>query len=114
MNTELLGILASFIITLLIGIPLGKYLAKMFAGERVWTDFMKPLERGIFKLSGINHNEPMNWKQFLKAMMMINSLWLLYGFFVLIFQDKLPLNPDGNPGMTPDLAFNSIISFVVN
>lgn len=35
-------------------------------------------------------------------------------FFVLIYQDKLPLNPDGNPGMTPDLAFNTIISFVVN
>lgn len=114
MNSELSGVLISFIITLAIGIPLGKYLAKMFAGERVWTDFMKPLERGIYKLSGINPNEPMNWKQFLKAMMMINSLWLVYGFFVLMYQDKLPLNPDGNPGMTPDLAFNSIISFVVN
>ncbi|MES2266829.1 MAG: potassium-transporting ATPase subunit KdpA [Bacteroidota bacterium] len=114
MNTELLGILASFIITLLIGIPLGKYLAKMFAGEKVWTDFIKPLENGIYKLSGINPNEPMNWKQFLKAMLMINSVWLVYGFFVLLYQDKLPLNPDGNPGMTPDLAFNTIISFVVN
>ncbi|MBB5397024.1 potassium-transporting ATPase subunit KdpA [Mucilaginibacter sp. AK015] len=114
MNSELSGVLISFVITLAIGIPLGKYLAKMFAGEPVWTDFMKRLERGIFKLSGINPNEPMNWKQFLKAMMMINSLWLVYGFFVLMFQNKLPLNPDGNPGMTPDLAFNSIISFVVN
>ena len=56
MNTELFGILASFIITLLIGIPLGKYLAKLFAGEKVWTDFMKPLEKSIYKLSGINPN----------------------------------------------------------
>lgn len=114
MNTELTGILASLIITLLIGIPLGKYLAKMFAGEKVWTDFMKPVEMGIYKLSGINPNEPMNWKQFLKTMMTINSLWLVYGFFVLMNQDKLPLNPDGNPGMTADLAFNTIISFVAN
>jgi K+-transporting ATPase ATPase A chain len=114
MNTELFGILASFVITLLIGIPLGKYLAKMFAGERVWTDFMKPIEKGIYKLSGISPNEPMNWKQFLKAMMVINSLWLVYGFFILLYQDKLPLNPDHNPGMTADLAFNTIISFVVN
>lgn len=114
MNTELLGIIASFAITLLIAIPLGKYLAKMFAGEKVWTDFMKPLENGIYKLSGINPNEPMNWKQFLKAMMCINLLWLVYGFLVLMHQDKLPLNPDGNPGMTADLAFNTIISFVVN
>ena len=114
MNTELLGIVASFAITLLIAIPLGKYLAKMFAGERVWTDFMKPVESGIYKLSGINPNEPMNWTQFLKAMMTINIVWLIYGFFVLMHQDKLPLNPDSNPGMTADLAFNTIISFVVN
>jgi K+-transporting ATPase ATPase A chain len=114
MNTELLGIIASFALMLVIGIPLGKYLAKMFAGERVWTDFMKPVENGIYKLSGINPNERMNWKQFLKAMMCINLLWLVYGFFVLMYQDKLPLNPDGNPGMTADLAFNTIISFVVN
>jgi K+-transporting ATPase ATPase A chain len=114
MNTEFLGIAASFVLMLIIGIPLGKYLAKMFAGEKVWTDFMKPIENGIYKLSGINPNEPMDWKQFLKAMMCINMLWLVYGFFVLMYQDKLPLNPDGNPGMTADLAFNTIISFVVN
>jgi K+-transporting ATPase ATPase A chain len=114
MNTELFGIIASFALMLVIGIPLGKYLAKMFAGEKVWTDFMKPVEQGIYKLSGINPNEPMNWKQFLKAMMCINLLWLVYGFFVLMNQDKLPWNPDGNPGMTADLAFNTIISFVVN
>jgi K+-transporting ATPase ATPase A chain len=114
MNTELLGIIASFAITLLIAIPLGKYLAKMFAGEKVWTDFFKPLENFIFKLSGIKPNEPMNWKQFLKAMMTINIFWLAYGFFVLMHQDKLPLNPDGNAGQSADLAFNTIISFVVN
>lgn len=114
MNTEYLGISVTFIITLLIAIPLGKYLAKMFTGEKVWTDFMKPLEKGIYKLSGINPNEAMNWKQFLKAMMTINILWLVYGFFVLMYQNKLPLNPDGNPGMTADLAFNTIISFVAN
>jgi K+-transporting ATPase ATPase A chain len=114
MNTELLGIIASFAITLLIGIPLGKYLAKMYAGEKVWTDFLKPLEKGIFKLSGINPDAPMNWKQHMKALMTINLVWLVYGFFILMYQDKLPLNPDGNPGMTADTAFNTIISFVVN
>jgi len=114
MNTELLGIIASFVLALVIAIPLGKYLAKMFAGEKVWTDFLKPVETGIFKLSGINPNEGMNWKQVLKALMTINILWLAYGFFVLIYQDKLPLNPDGNPGMTADLAFNTIISFTAN
>lgn len=114
MNTELLGIIATYLLTLVIAIPLGMYLAKVFAGERVWTDFLKPLESGIYKLSGINPKEEMNWKQHMKALLTINLVWLVYGFFVLMFQDKLPLNPDGNPGMTPDLSFNTIISFVVN
>jgi len=114
MNTELLGIIATYVLTLVIAIPLGKYLAKVFAGERVWTDFLKPLESGIYKLSGINPREEMSWKQHMKALLTINLIWLVYGFFVLMYQDKLPLNPDGNPGMTPDLSFNTIISFVVN
>jgi len=114
MNTELPGIIATYVLTLVIAIPLGKYLAKVFAGERVGTDFLKPLEAGIYKLSGINPKEEMNWKQHMKALLTINLVWLVYGFFVLMFQDKLPLNPDGNPGMTADLSFNTIISFVVN
>ncbi len=114
MNSELFGIIVTYILTLAIAIPLGKYLAKMFAGEKTFTDFLKPLENLIYKLSGINPKEEMNWKQHLKAMLTINSVWLVYGFFVLLFQDKLPLNPDGNPGMSADLSFNTIISFVVN
>ncbi|WP_069659694.1 potassium-transporting ATPase subunit KdpA [Arcticibacter eurypsychrophilus] len=114
MNTELTGVILTYIITLAIAIPLGIYLAKVFSAEKVWTDFFKPLEKFIYKLSGINPDQPMDWKQHMKALLTINMVWLIYGFFVLIFQDKLPLNPDGNPGQTPDLAFNTIISFVVN
>jgi K+-transporting ATPase ATPase A chain len=47
-------------------------------------------------------------------MLTINLVWFVYGFFLLLFQDRLPLNPDGNPGQTPDLAFNTAISFLVN
>jgi len=114
MNTELLGTIATYLLTLVIAIPLGIYLSKVFAGEKVWTDFLKPIENGIFKLSGINSKEQMNWKQHMKALMTINLVWLVYGFFMLISQDKLPLNPDANPAMTPDLAFNTVISFVAN
>ncbi|PST83690.1 potassium-transporting ATPase subunit KdpA [Pedobacter yulinensis] len=114
MNTEILGLITTYLLTLLIAIPLGKYLAKVFAGAPVWTDFMKPLEGLIFRLAGVSAREQMNWKQHMKALLTINLVWLVYGFFVLMFQDKLPLNPDGNPGMTPDLSFNTIISFVVN
>ncbi|WP_129717364.1 potassium-transporting ATPase subunit KdpA [Pedobacter sp. SYP-B3415] len=114
MNSELLGIIATYGLTVLLAIPLGKYLAKVFAGEKVWTDFLKPLESAIYKLSGINPKEEMNWKQHMKALLTVNLVWLVYGFFVLMNQDKLPLNPDSNPGMSADLSFNSVISFVVN
>jgi len=114
MTTEFLGVIITYGLTLLLALPLGKYIAKVFRGEKTWSDFMGPLERLFFKVSGINPREEMNWKQQMKTMLTINLVWFVYAFFVLIFQDKLPMNPDGNTGQTPDLAFNTAISFVVN
>lgn len=114
MNTEIAGVILSFLLPLLLAIPLGKYIAKVYAGEKVWTDFLLPLESLIYRFSGIDIKRSMGWKDFLKAMLSINLIWLLYAFLLLIFQDKLPLNPDGNPAQTPDLAFNTAISFLVN
>jgi len=114
MTGEIMGVIVIFIGTIILAYPLGKYITKVFKGEKNLMDFMNPLERFIFRLSGINPNETMHWKQFLKAMLTVNLLWLVYAMLMLIFQDKLPLNPDGNPGQTPDLAFNTAISFLVN
>jgi len=114
MNTEYLGIIFMYLATIALAIPLGKYIAKVFKGEKTWLDFMAPLERLIYKFSGIDPNREMNWKQHLKALLTINCLWLFYAFFCLLFQSHLPLNPDKNPGQTPDLAFNTALSFVTN
>src|SRR5687768_12637449 len=114
MNGEILSTIIIFLLTLLLAYPLGKYIAEVFKGGKTITDFMNPLERLIFRISGIDPKESMNWKQFLKALLAINMLWLVYAMLLLIFQDKLPLNPDGNAGQTPDLAFNTAISFLVN
>ena len=114
MTGEILGAAIIFLVTLLLAWPLGKYITKVCKGERTFMDFMNPLERFIFRFCGINPDESMNWKQFLKAMLTINLVWLVYAMLMLMFQDKLPLNPDGNPAQTPDLAFNTAISFVVN
>lgn len=114
MNGEIISVIMMFLLALVLAYPLGKYMAKVFKGEKTITDFMNPVEKFFFRICGINPKESMNWKQFLKAMLTINLLWLVYAFFLLIFQDKLPLNPDGNPGQTPDLAFNTAISFLVN
>jgi K+-transporting ATPase ATPase A chain len=114
MNTEYVGIIFMYLATVALAIPLGKYIAKVFKGEKTWLDFMAPLEKLIFKLSGIDPNREMNWKQHLKALLTINVLWLFYAFFCLLFQGHLPLNPDKNPSQTPDLAFNTAVSFLTN
>lgn len=114
MSTELFGVIATYAITLVLAIPLGRYIARVYKGENHWSDFLLPLERGIYKLAGVEPNSEMDWKQHLRALLTINALWFVYGFFMLLGQGALPLNPDGNAGMTPDLAFNTIISFVVN
>jgi len=114
MNTELTGVIVTFLLSVLLAYPLAKYIAKVFAGERTFTDFMNPMERFIYRISGIDPKKGMNWKEFLTAMLMINMLWLFYAFFLLLNQASLPLNPDGNPNMTPDLSFNTAISFLVN
>jgi len=114
MNTEITGIVFTFLVTIALAYPLGKYISKVFLGERTFTDFLDPVERFIYRVCSVDPHESMNWKQFLKAMLTINLVWLVYAFFMFLFQDKLPLNPDGNPAQTPDLAFNTAISFLVN
>ncbi len=114
MNTEITGVIFMYVAMVLLAIPLGKYIAKVFKGEKTWLDFMAPLERLIYKLSGIDPNREMNWKQHLKALLTVSVVWQFYAFFSLIFQGHLPLNPDHNPGQTPDLAFNTALSFLTN
>jgi len=114
MNTEYIGVIVMYLASIALAIPMGKYIAKVFKGEKTWFGFMAPLERLIYKLSGIDPNKEMNWKQHLKALLTINVVWLFYAFFCLLFQSHLPLNPDKNPNQTPDLAFNTALSFLTN
>ncbi|WP_298396103.1 potassium-transporting ATPase subunit KdpA [Flavobacterium sp.] len=115
MNTEILGVVTVFLLTIVLAIPFGKYIAKVYRGDKTILDsIFNPIERFIFKISGINDKKEMNWKQHLKALLSVNMVWFILCFFILIFQGNLPLNPDGNPSMSPDLAFNTAISFVVN
>src|SRR5690606_5219547 len=115
MNTEIFGIVAMFMITLLLGIPLGRYIAKVYAGEKTGLDpVFQPLERLFYRISGIDPTVQMTWKQHLVALLTINFIWFLLSMVVLMNMGHLPLNPDGNPSMSADLAFNTSISFLVN
>lgn len=115
MNTEIIGIIVTFLVAIGISIPLGKYIAKVYAGQPTCLDgLLTPLENLIYKSSKIKPEEGMNWKQHLVALLTINAVWFVVGFVLLLTQGSLPLNPDNNPSMSVDLAFNTIISFLVN
>ena len=64
MNTEILGVVLQIFLLVAISYPLGKYIAKVYKGEKTWSDFMKPLERLIFKVAGINSNEEIGKLQY--------------------------------------------------
>lgn len=114
MNTEISGVVLQLALLIALSYPLGRYIAKVYKGEKTPLDFMAPVERWIYRFSGINPHEEMNWKQFLRALLTVNLFWFLWGMILLVAQGILPLNPDGNPGQTPDQAFNTCISFLVN
>lgn len=115
MNTEILGIIAMFVITLLLSIPLGKYMVKVYNGEHTFLDpILNPVERIFYKFSGIRPAEEWSWQKNLKALLSINLVWFLIGMFIFMNMAWLPLNPDGNGSMSAELAFNTTISFLVN
>jgi K+-transporting ATPase ATPase A chain len=96
-------------------IPLGLYIGKVFNYQRTWFDkFFNPLDKLFFKLGGIDPTKEMNWKQHLVTLLTINLVWFIISMFVLTNMNWLPLNPDGNPSMSADLAFNTSVSFVTN
>ena len=115
MNTEIVGIVLMYGLVLTLAIPLGHYISKVFSNDKTWLDkLFNPLDKLFFKLSGIDPSKEMNWKQHLVALLTINVVWFLISMFVLMNMDWMPLNPDGNSGMSADLAFNTSVSFVTN
>ena len=114
MNTEYLGIIVMYAGTVLLAIPLGKYIANVYISKKNPLDFMAPVERFLFRMAGIDPKKEMNWKQHLVALLTINLVWLVYAMIMLLTQTYHFWNPDHNPSMTPDLAFNSAISFMTN
>src|SRR5450631_182316 len=115
MNTEILGVIAMYVITILLAIPLGKYLGKVYLGEHTWADrLFNPIDKAFFRMGGIKPEKEMNWKQHMLALLTINLVWFIFSMLVLMNMGWLPLNPDGNPSMSADLAFNTGISFISN
>lgn len=115
MNTEIFGIVLMYGAVVALAISFGRYIGKVFSNEKTWLDgLFNPVDNTFYKLSGINPAREMNWKQHLVALLTINLFWFLLGMFVLMNMAWLPLNPDGNPSMGAELAFNTTTSFICN
>ncbi len=114
MTTEIIIAVLTVLFTFIIAYPFGKYISRVFSGEKSILDFLNPLERSIFRISGIDPESEMDWRQNLKALLSINLIWFLWAFLILTLQGSLFLNPDGIPSMEPTQAFNTAVSFMTN
>ncbi len=108
--------LALFVLALLaVTKPLGVYMAKLFAGERVWTTRMLgPLERFIYRLGGIDPASEQRWTAYTSAMLVFSAVSMLMLYVLERLQGVLPWNPQGLPGVPPALAWNTAASFTTN
>lgn len=115
MQTEIYGIILSYAAVVLLAIPFGRYIGKVFSNEKTWFDpILNPLDKLFYKIGGIDEKKEMNWKQHMLALLTINLVWFVLAMLTFTNMSRLPLNPDGNPSMNLDLAFNTAVSFVTN
>jgi K+-transporting ATPase ATPase A chain len=113
------GALLQFVVFLLVLLalakPLGEYLGRVLERDTTPLDrVLGPLERGLYRLAGIEPSERMDWKQYAVAVLLFNALGLLAVFLLQKAQAVLPLNPQRLPGVPTDLAWNTAASFTTN
>ena len=95
--------------------PMGQWLFALYEGRRTTLHrVLGPIENGFYKLSGIDPNAEQSWRRYAVHMLVFNLALLILTYFVLRFQNLLPLNPRGLAGLTPDGAWNVAISFTTN
>ena len=98
--------------------PLGGYMARVYEGEPIFLErLFRPIERLIYRLTGVSDDpekREMPWTTYAGAMLLFHVVSLFVVYVILRLQDHLPLNPQGMSAMTPDLSWNTAISFVTN
>ncbi len=101
---------------LLLAYPLGTYMARVFSGERTWlTPSLAPIERLLYRGCGVGATPGgQHWTAYAKAVLIFNLVGFLVLYAILRLQGVLPWNPQGFGPMSPDLAFNTAVSFVTN
>jgi K+-transporting ATPase ATPase A chain len=110
-----LQIIVFFLALLALTKPLGSYMARVFNGERtILSPALMPVERGIYRIAGVNANEDQRWWVYAIALLLFNLGGVLLLYVLQRIQGFLPFNPQGFSGLAPDLAFNTAVSFLTN
>ncbi|MDG4813259.1 potassium-transporting ATPase subunit KdpA [Hydrogenovibrio sp. 3SP14C1] len=104
-----------YLVTLLLAWPLGLYIARIYqTGSAPLDRVFLPIEKGVYKLMGVNPNVDMHWKHYFKILIIFHAFLALVVFLILRFQGHLFLNPDQIPNMSWDLALHTALSFLGN
>src|SRR5262244_257013 len=111
----LLQLIFYFVVLLALAKPLGWYMARVYEGRSCGLDqILSPIERLIYRLCRVDHNNEMDWKTYGIAMLLFNAAGLLTLYLLQRIQGLLPLNPAAFGMVGPDLAFNTAASFATN
>src|SRR5262245_40381876 len=112
---ELLQFVLLFVFVGVAAQPLGVYMARVFAGQRTaLSQVLGPLERGLYRLCGIDPAAEQRWQTYTVALLLFNFAGLLLTYLILRTQQWLPWNDQGFGPASPDLAFNTAVSFATN
>ncbi|MGX1500818.1 K+-transporting ATPase ATPase A chain [Labrenzia sp. MBR-25] len=115
MATDGLQFTAYAAILVALALPLGSYMARVFQGERtLLSSIFAPVERSIYTIAGKCVGQDQHWTRYAFSVLAFNLAGWLFLYAVLRFQHLLPWNPEGLGPMSPDLAFNTAVSFVTN
>ncbi|MES2336835.1 MAG: potassium-transporting ATPase subunit KdpA [Pseudomonadota bacterium] len=110
------ALIALFVgILLVLTKPVGLWLFALYEGRRTpLHSVLGPVERGFYRMAGIDPDTDMGWRRYAVHMLAFNIALLLFTYAILRLQYFLPLNAPGIAGMGPDGAFNTAISFTTN
>jgi K+-transporting ATPase ATPase A chain len=103
------------LVIILITKPLGWYMTRVFSGQRVplyWP--LRPIERALYWVSGVNERQEQSWITYAVSMLFFSVAGFVTLYALQRFQASLPFNPQGQAAVTPDLAFNTSVSFITN
>jgi K+-transporting ATPase ATPase A chain len=108
-------ILLFFVVVLALAKPVGSYMTLVFERRRTWFDPVAvPIERLLYRLTGIDPNEEMRWTTYLVVMLIFSAVTLVLTYIVERAQAHLPWNPQHLAGVEPGLAWNTAVSFTTN